>query len=948
MTREIITEVGPGPVAQSVPTSSATWWERYSAWGLRSLSNTAREVLEADSRLIVRDCLPGPTRADRWPETRVRTGVIVGAVQSGKTGSMLALSALLLDEGTDILVILAGTRVALWRQTYERFLRQLDGTTPDTAPERWAARVLVPEPDAVLEAEERAAPSAYMASAGSKIEDALLRRCPVILVIPKVEAHLLAASRKLHERLARVRPKLGHPIHMVVMDDEADDASVLDANDSKTIPRRIEMLWSDKKRGETSHPDLYATYVAYTATPQANFLQQSHNPLAPRSFCAALRAPYKVGAPSGPRRYSTFVEPEGVTRFYCGGELFYNERFASPDAALCHPTRYPSDEDALTPEHQVRRVRVASDGMLMHGLRAYLVAAAVRAIQGQRAGKLLPSEIPLELTPAQRARLPQPTCMLLHPSARQDRHLDEARRLVLLSAGADPDDPEQGAHLEAREDLALDVAGLRASLEDDGLWRPHFDSYHATLAEMLTWPGAGDLFLPHHDQWREVTTMLSEHVLPYVRLRIINSDPASDERPQFDVRPLGEGRVGPPPDLLTIFVSGNVMSRGITIEGLTTTVFTRPASEPVADTQMQMQRWFGFRGAHAHLCRVLAFDDQLQLFRLYHEHDVAMRNEILASMDRGELQAPSVVLQGPRSLATAKVSTSRLPLHPGATPSVKLIEADDHEAAQSNAALLAMVLDDGPWVDIGPDKKPRGRLRTDTLPLSAIADLIDQLQYASYDPACLHDTRYTRWAALEDQLGLLEAERPLFRPPGKRLESVEIEPGACPYSIAAYLRLWAAALKRTRCDGLYPSDREGTPWALEQPMMRPPVFYVGVAYGDEGLSNWKELRDRGVRAMGRGEAPGLPRLLNTLWGRRGEGGRYHGDQLFDYNYHDMVPPMSLTGTPVWRPRGHPGLLLFHVIRSETGAHEAVTVGLAIPHGGPEQFAALPALMQNRT
>ena len=204
----------------------------------------------------------------------------------------------------------------------------------------------------------------------------------------------------------------------------------------------------------------------------------------------------------------------------------------------------------------------------MDGLRSYLVAAAVRAIQGQRAGKLLPSEIPLELTPAQRARLPLPSCMLVHPSARQDLHLDEARRLVLLSAGADPDDPEHGVHLQAQEDMALDVAGLRASLEDDALWRPHFDAYHATLAEMATWPGACDLFMPGRDQWRDVVTMLSEHVLPYVRLRIINSDPASDERPQFDVRPLGKGRVAPPPDLLTIFVSGNVMSRGITIEEL--------------------------------------------------------------------------------------------------------------------------------------------------------------------------------------------------------------------------------------------------------------------------------------------------------------------------------------------------------------------------------------------
>jgi hypothetical protein len=946
VSREIITEVGYAAPFVSRAPSFTTWWERYSALGLHSLSETAREVIEADSRLIVRDCIPGPSRTERWPETRVRTGVIVGAVQSGKTASMLALAALLLDEGTDILVILAGTRVALWRQTYERLLKQLDGSTPESAVNRWSARLLVPQPAALRQGAERATPAASMRSAAPMIEDALGRRRPVILVIPKVDAHLLAASRTLQERIARVLPKIKRPVHMVVMDDEADDASVLDATDSKTIPRRIEMLWADKERSETSQSDLFATYVAYTATPQANFLQQSHNPLSPRSFCAALRTPYKNGAPSGPCRHATFVEPEGVTRFYCGGELFYNERFTASDAAFCRATRYPSELDAATPEHQARRVRAASDRMLIDGLRAYLVAAAVRAMQAQRAGKLLPSEIPVELTPTEKARLPQPTCMLVHPSARQDLHLDEARRLVLLSSGADPDDPEQSAHLRDREDLALDVGAIRASLEYPALWRPHFDSYQATLREMSTWPGAGDLYLPPPEKWSDVAATLSEHVLPYVRLRIINSDPASDDRPQFDLQDLGNGQVGPPLDLLTIFVSGNVMSRGITIEGLTTTVFTRPASEPAADTQMQMQRWFGYRGSHVHLCRVLAYDDQIQLFRMYHEHDTAMRSEILASMDRGELEAPSLVLQGPRSLATAKIPSRRLPLHPGATPSVRLIEADDRDSAASNANLLATALDDGEWKDVGPAAKPRGRLRMKPVSLATVADLLDRLRYASYDPGCLTDARFTRWAALEDQLGLLKTERPLFRPPRRLAQSVELEPDGCPYSIAAYFRLWNAALKRARCDGLYPSDREGTPWALEQPMMKSPVFYIGLAYGDQGASRCEVLRERGVIAMTRGEAQGVPRRLNTLWGRRGEGGKYHGDQLFDYNHHNAVPPALLGGVPVWRPRGHPGLLLFHVVRSEK--LDAVTVGLAIPHGGPEQFAALPALSQRGT
>ncbi len=867
----------------------------------------------------------------------------MGAVQSGKTGAMLAIAALLLDQRVDVLVILAGTRVALWKQTYERLLKQLDGSTPESAADRWNSRILVPQPFAMLRGEVRARPTEYMSSAGGGIEQALVQRRPVVLVIPKVEAHLLAASRALHDRISRVQAKVDRSLHIVVMDDEADDASVLDANDSKTIPRRIEMLWSGKRAGQTVSQHVYATYIGFTATPQANFLQQSHNPLAPRSFCAALRAPYKCGAPSGGKRSATYAEPEGITRFYCGGELFYNELSGAMDAAFCRANPYPRLEDAFDAADHERRVRAASDRMLVEGLRAYLVAAAVRTIQARLSGRLLPSEIPAHLAAAERHRLPPPTCMLVHPSALQDVHLDEARRLVLLSAGVDPDDPEHSTAIRTQSELALDVAGVRASLTTARDWGRWFESYQATLRAMSTWPGAGDLYLPRPEQWEEVAGILSEEVLPYVRIRIINSDPNSDDRPEFEPLELDANTLAAPPDLLTIFVSGNVMSRGITIEGLTTTVFTRPASEPVADTQMQMQRWFGYRGGHAHLCRVFAFEDQLRLFRMYHEHDVAMRAEILAAMDRHELGTPNVILQGPRSLATAKVPTSRLPLHPGATPSIRLIECDEPIAARANADILVQLLKRPGWVDIGPAERPRGQLLAEPETLESVACLLDQFRYSAYDPGCLEDTRYSRWQSLEDQLGLLPSERPLFRPPRLLTESIELEPHGCPYSIAAYLRLWGAALKRSRCDGLYPSDSEGTPWALAQPMMRPPTFYIGVAFGDAEASPGSELAALKVRAVVRGEAPGSPRMLNTLWGRRREGGRYHGDQLFDYNFTGLTPPRLLGGAPVWRQRGHPGLVLFHVIRPEHGEMDAVTVGLAIPHGGPEQFAALPAV-----
>ena len=53
---------------------------------------------------------------------------------------------------------------------------------------------------------------------------------------------------------------------------------------------------------------------------------------------------------------------------------------------------------------------------------------------------------------------------------------------------------------------------------------------------------------------------------------------------------------------LFIVVGGDVLSRGLTIEGLTVSYFTRSAS--TYDTLMQMGRWFGYRPGHEEMPRI--------------------------------------------------------------------------------------------------------------------------------------------------------------------------------------------------------------------------------------------------------------------------------------------------------------------------------------------------------
>ena len=908
--------------APSADATDSTWWTGYRDRALVGrLTERARQVVEADSRLLADTFIVPPGTPNAWNDYRVRTGLVVGAVQSGKTASMLAVASLLLDRKTDILVFLGGTRVALWRQTFERLLEQLDGYSPGNRRKRSKARLVIPSPR-VLADDSMPSSWDYLRREETAIRRALDARRPVIVVLLKETSHLVGASRFLEQLLGSLNDDLQRPLHMVLFDDEADDGSILDAGQSKSIPRCIEMLWTGTRGPATMHPMLHATYVAYTATPAANQLQVDHNPLAPRDFCAALRAPYKMGEVEP--RTPTFREPSGVKAFYCGGEFYYKE--------LKSPNRLVSTEPFPSAAPAVLRpglVRAAADRLLVRAFRAFLVAGGIRLwAWEQQTGLSLDGAY----AGVGKDELPPPHTMLIHPSAQVTDHFAEARRLVMLTQGLNPD------VAAGPEDLRFDHQAILADLAaDPSSWSWWMEEYESSKKDLAHIYGAADLPQPPQGQWPAVADAISR-LVPFVRLRVINSDPDADDRPQFKAVVRNDSTFGPAPDTFTVFVSGNVLARGITVEGLCTSVFTRSVDVPAEDAQQQMQRWFGYRGAHAHLCRLFCFDDQATLFREYHERDTSTREEILAGMDDGTAAVPALVLTGLRSVATAKVPINRMPLHPGATPSVRLLETG--VPGNQNSESLAELLEEGEWEEVVVGH-PRGRIRKQTATLAEVADLLDRFRYTAHDPSPDFNIAYSRWAELNQRLRHGPA---FYRPPGNAAGPPADTVKHCPYSTAAYLRLWDEALRRPRCDGLFASDQPQLPWSAAVATLSPPRFYIGVRYGDEGVPSHPLLAKHGVQAMRRSlrddwVSPTLG-VLKTLWGTRGRHAArgYLGDQLFDYHFHGRQPPAHVAEGPVWRPRGHPGLVLFHVVKS--AGNEGVTVGLALPAGGPDHIAAV--------
>lgn len=849
----------------------------------------------------------------------------MGSVQSGKTASMFGVSAMAIDQGVDIVVILAGTRLSLWRQTYDRLARQLDPGA-DTAAKQ-GRRILVPSSGAVAAADSLSLQDLYTVQPAT-VRNRLRRGRPIIAVAMKQTHHLHALAESLRANVFPTIAKLDRPGRMLVLDDEADDGSILDAvaeigqdpvyGNLKQIPRSIANLWDPPQNPPAN---LHTTYVAYTATPQANFLQEDHNPLAPRDFVFSLRTPLDSGqlvdvanieAPRSP----TFPEPMGLPAFYTGGEVYYRR---GRDAGLCRE---------LTADP-------ASD--LADAVRGFLVAGAIRLFRSGRIGPASAATTTFASAQEAEAAVASPNSMLFHPSASIEDHFQAAEDLLIWSGI-----PDRSA---ARRLLDASAAALPTNLvaslaADPSPWRAWLDRYEQSAHVIET-----EFNLVHPQtfpDWDTLAALLRDEVIPGTRVSVVNSDPNADDSPAYRPEMDADGRWHAPSDMSTIFVSGNVMSRGITLEGLTTVFFQRSSNAPLADTQMQMQRWFGYRGSYLELCRVFASSDQLALFRAYHDTDAAIRSSITEQMMDGHAPKP-VVLEGMNFSATSKITNvRRSPLSPGARPFVTILNDGNHP--DPNIDLVAELFATTPSSPLNAGGGQRGRILNQPLSLVEVADWLDQLTYDAYAPGPVGPLA-THWADVQSRVGAcLPLSGPLYRPPASGT-SGEASRRACPYSIAAYLRLWDAALTR-HVPGLFVTGEPGQLWSmsdLQAKRRNQPRFWVGIRFGEGPPVVDGPLAQLPFTVMTTVKSLGPDGELTTTWGAsdpHAGPGQYRSDLYFDYYYHHQPMPKLIHST--WRPAGSDGLVLLYINQVHGQQHPAAAVGICIPAGGPEQFAATRA------
>lgn len=198
------------------------------------------------------------------------TGIAIGKVQSGKTLSYTALTAMALDNGFRIVIILAGTKNALLEQTNIRLSNDLKFGKSGTLP-------IVQQFKNIYRSDSN-----------------------VIEKVLKSGRNVLVVALKHPDRINKIADILNDPsirlLPTLIIDDEGDEASL--KNRGRNGSRNSVNDSISKLRGVLP----IHGYVSYTATPQANLLIDKIDELSPD--------------------FAVMVKPGNG---YCGGSVFFGD-----------------------------------------------------------------------------------------------------------------------------------------------------------------------------------------------------------------------------------------------------------------------------------------------------------------------------------------------------------------------------------------------------------------------------------------------------------------------------------------------------------------------------------------------------------------------------------------------------------------------------------------------
>ena len=548
------------------------FWSRYKDFLIShtSISRTSINLLDDTTLPDIMNCLGNPN--DVLAKSRLRRGLIIGDVQSGKTATYTGLICKAADAGYKVVILLTGITENLRKQTQERIDEGIVGITlkKEGRNERFP-RVGVGLDNKPIKATSVTSTLNDFVGNCNKITMSLANNSLVLFVVKKNVSVLERLFNWLRDQnIDPVKGCVDEP--MLLIDDEADNASVNTRKD-ETDPTR-----TNKLIRQICNLFMNATYVGFTATPFANVFidpdsvnAMQHADLFPEHFIYALEAPSNyVGA-------DKIFYPEG--QFY--GNLRYITDIIEPDYTseeyrdLCRNNPEMLDSGPFYYKHKKEW-----DGILPDSLReaiiCFCLANVVRDLRGQSR---------------------EPRSMLINMS-----RFIHVQKVIT-------------EHVEKWfEDIYSDI---RINFNDNANKNKHLPLY----CELSS------VWEKHFNKVRDVTfERVSQKAallkaLEKIEIKMVNGSKQSASLNYKDN-----------PSLRVIAVGGLALSRGLTLEGLMVSYFYRNTA--TFDVLMQMGRWFGYRHGYEDLFQIWTSHTSAMWYAEVARASAELKNDIREMFDQ--------------------------------------------------------------------------------------------------------------------------------------------------------------------------------------------------------------------------------------------------------------------------------------------------------------------------
>lgn len=551
------------------------FWKRYRKYieGPKGMPPAVVDRLDGLTDKIL-ERLEDPHREGPW-DTR---GMVVGRVQSGKTGNYIGLTCKAIDAGYKVIVILTGMHDSLRAQTQLRVDEGILGF--DTQKSRSFRNNNEPIGVGKLQ-DEKLLTIHPLTSSDDKGDfskkfaeqtSPLFGGEPVILVVKKNKSVLnnllqWAVSVRGVDNQSTGR-KIIPNIPLLLIDDEADNASVntkkIPLDDKGNPMDDYDVTAINGKIREILSTFTKSAYVAYTATPFANIFISGDNKtdshgkdLFPKNFIINLPTPTNYVGPS--KIFGVDADPgSGIT-----------SSFKLP--IIRDVNDY---EDAFPLKHRKDHVPEELPDTLKEAIKAFILVCAARRAGGQSTDH---------------------NSMLIHVT----RFNDVQGKVAELV-------DDELRFIRRRLELGDGNAPVSILDEFEELWR---DDFEPTTARMED----NERLLV---KWEAVRDELFEACSKII-IKILNGK-AKDALDYVDHRDQG---------LSVIAIGGDKLSRGLTLEGLSVSYYLR--STKMYDTLMQMGRWFGYRPGYLNLCRLYTTSELLS----WYKHITLASEELLVEFD---------------------------------------------------------------------------------------------------------------------------------------------------------------------------------------------------------------------------------------------------------------------------------------------------------------------------